>query len=306
MPTPVARFSHVVKAYPAGWRGRAQISALADVSFRVEAGEIFGVLGPNRAGKTTLIKILLSLTHATGGVAERFGRPVADRTTLGAIGYVHESQAFPRYLTAVELLEYYAAMNFENGPSVRRRASELIERFGLADRCHEPIGRFSKGMLQRLALAQSLVNDPQLLVLDEPSEGMDLTARQLLHDTLHEHRSRGRAAILVSHSLSDVERLCDRVAVMRGGQAAFVGTLAALRESAPDQATQSESLLEAALKSIYAGNEAQRSTRTLPNSPRAPVGPAYLPLTLQAPACAALAAPVLAPAAHSPVGEVCV
>ena len=161
-------------------------------------------------------------------------------------------------------------------------------------------------MLQRLALAQSLINDPQLLVLDEPSEGMDLTARRLLHDTLQEHRSLGRTAILVSHSLDDVERLCDRVAVIRDGQAAFVGSLAALRECAPDRAAPAERLLEATLKAIYAGNEVQRSPRTLPDAPRAHAGPAYLPLTLQAPVCGPLT--TLAPqlAAQSAHDEVCI
>ena len=214
MRTPVAIFGDVSKRYPCGWLGRRTIWALRGVRFQIEPGEIFGLLGPNRAGKTTLIKILLTLTHATGGVIQRLGRPVNDRTTLAAVGYVHESQSFPRYLTAAQLLEFYAALNHETGPAVRRRARQLLERCGIADRGCEPIACFSKGMLQRLALAQALMNDPQLLVLDEPSEGMDLVARELLHDTLLEQRRRGRTAILVSHSLADVERLCDRVAVL--------------------------------------------------------------------------------------------
>jgi ABC-2 type transport system ATP-binding protein len=263
MSSAVARFSHVVKTYPAGWLGRSPLTALADVSFAVEPGEIFGILGPNRAGKTTLIKVLLSLTRATHGLAERMGRPVADRTTLGAVGYVHESQAFPRYLTATRLLEYYAALNYENGPWIRRRAGELIERFGLADRCHEPIARFSKGMLQRLALAQALINSPRLLVLDEPSEGMDLLARQLLHETLEEHRARGRAAILVSHSPTDVARLCDRVAVMRGGQAVFVGSLDVLRRSAADVAPEEQ--LEGALKRLYTDDATSPALPVVPH-----------------------------------------
>jgi ABC-2 type transport system ATP-binding protein len=245
MKTPVAAFSRVVKRYPGAWPARRPTWALDDVSFDVRSGEIFGLLGPNRAGKTTLVKLLLSLCHATSGKVERLGRPVEDRATLGAVGYVHESQAFPRYLSAAGLLEFYAALNRETGARVRRRLAELLERFGLADRSREPIASFSKGMLQRLALAQALVNEPRLLVLDEPSEGMDLLARALLHDTLAEQRRLGRAVILVSHSLSDAQRLCDRVAVVRAGRLAYLGTLEALEVSGQGGS------LEAALKTLY-------------------------------------------------------
>ncbi len=190
MSNPVAVFSHVGKIYPASL-GRPALRALRDVNFQIDAGEIFGLLGPNRAGKTTLVKILLSLSRPSSGYVIRLGRPANDRATLGAIGYVHESQAFPRYLNAQSLLEYYAALNFQTGAAVRQRARDLLARFGLVDRSREPIARFSKGMLQRLALAQALMNDPQLLVLDEPSEGMDLTARALLHEVLIEQRRAG-------------------------------------------------------------------------------------------------------------------
>ena len=152
---------------------------------------------------------------------------------------MHESPAFPRYLTAQTLLEYYAALGQVPAALARRRAAELLERFGLADRSREPIGRFSKGMLQRLALAQALINDPELLVLDEPSEGMDLSARRMLAEVLQERKSQGRTAILVSHGLADVERLCDRVAVLRGGRAAFVGPVSELTAPVEPQASGS-------------------------------------------------------------------
>jgi ABC-2 type transport system ATP-binding protein len=126
------------------------------------------------------------------------------------------------------LLEYYGALAFVPGPLARRRGAGLLERFGLADRAREPIRRFSKGMLQRLALAQALVNDPELLVLDEPSEGMDLIARRLLDEVLNERKALGHSAILISHALSEVERCCDRVAVIRAGRAAFVGPVTEL------------------------------------------------------------------------------
>ena len=213
----VAEFDNLTKIYRSSGWPRREVRALNGVTLSVETGEIFGIVGPNRAGKTTLIKVLLSMCRPTAGRVRRLGAPLWDRSTLARVGYVHESQAFPNYLSARQLLEYYGALAFVPGPLARRRGGELLERFGLADRASEPIRRFSKGMLQRLALAQALVNDPELLVLDEPSEGMDLVARRLLDEVLGERKSLGHSAILISHALNEVERRCDRVAVIRGG-----------------------------------------------------------------------------------------
>jgi ABC-2 type transport system ATP-binding protein len=221
------RFEDVTKVYTGGLFRRG-VRALDGVSLSIEAGEVFGMVGPNRAGKTTLVKILLSICRPTSGRIMRLGLHWKDRRTMARIGYVHESQAFPRYLSARALLEFYGALSFQAKPVVRRRAGELLERFGLADRSREPIARFSKGMLQRLALCQSLVNDPELLVLDEPSEGMDLMARRVLDEVIAERKQQGRTAILVSHHLNDVQRLCDRVAVIRSGKVAFLGRVAEL------------------------------------------------------------------------------
>ena len=221
------RFEDVCKTYSAG-PFRAGVRALDGVSLSIDAGEVFGLVGPNRAGKTTLVKILLTICRPTSGRIMRLGRHWKDRRTLSRVGYVHESQAFPRYLTAQSLLQFYGALSLQPAAVVRRRAGELLERFGLADRSREPIARFSKGMLQRLAICQSLVNDPELLVLDEPSEGMDLAARRVLDEVIIERKQQGRTAILVSHHLNNVERLCDRVAVIRGGKVAFAGRVAEL------------------------------------------------------------------------------
>jgi ABC-2 type transport system ATP-binding protein len=244
----VVQFAHVTKLFQPAWGWRPAVRALDDVSFSVDAGEIVGVIGPNRAGKTTLIKILLSICHPTSGEVRRFGIPGRRRGTLARVGYIHESQAFPRYLTALQLLNYYGALSLTPARELRSRAIALLERVGLAERSHEPISRFSKGMLQRLALAQSLINDPELLVLDEPSEGMDLRARRLLSDILAERRRAGRAAILVSHALADVERLCDRVAVLRQGRLAYLGPVGGLIAS-PTQA--GDATFEASLEPFY-------------------------------------------------------
>ncbi len=254
------RFQDVTKVYPGLWRRGVQ--ALDGVSLSIETGEVFGLIGPNRAGKTTLVKILLSICRPTSGRIMRLGLHWQDRRTLARVGYVHESQAFPRYLTARKLLEYYGALSFQPAATIRRRAGELLERFGLADRAREPIARFSKGMLQRLALAQSLVNDPELLVLDEPSEGMDLAARRVLHDLIKERQEQGKTAILISHHLDDVERLCDRVAVLRGGRVAYIGGVreligaraGKLLGNGPENDSESaDGDLEDALEPLYAG-----------------------------------------------------
>jgi ABC-2 type transport system ATP-binding protein len=238
----VVQFEDVTKDYPRGLLGWSSLQAVARVSFGVSPGEVFGLLGPNRAGKTTLVKMLLSLCRPTAGRVLRFGRPAAERATLARVGYVHENQAFPRYLTAAGLLSYYGALALAPYEEVRQRVPVLLERVGLADRGREPIARFSKGMVQRLALAQALVNDPELLVLDEPSEGLDLTGRLLVREVVLEQRRRDRAVLLVSHVLTEVEKLCDRVAVMVAGRLVHLGSLAELMRDRP---------LETALQALY-------------------------------------------------------
>lgn len=223
-----AEFDDLGKIYRTGLLGREARLAVEHVTLRIAAGEVFGLLGPNRAGKTTLVKILLSLCRPTSGRAMRFGSPVSDRHTLGKVGYVHENPAFPRYLTAPALLEYFGALALLPEPLVRRRAGELLQRVGLADRGKEPIATFSKGMVQRLALAQALINEPELLVLDEPSEGLDLAGRQLVREVIAERRGRGFTVLLVTHVLGEIEQVCDRLGVLVGGRLVFTGTPAEL------------------------------------------------------------------------------
>jgi ABC-2 type transport system ATP-binding protein len=244
----VAEFDQVCKVYAAPVPWRQGLQAVQGVSFRVEPGEVFGLLGPNRAGKTTLIKMLLTLCQPTAGRVLRLGRPGSDRATLGRIGYVHENQAFPRYLTAAALLEYYGALTLLPQTQVRARIPGLLEQVGLADRSREPIARFSKGMVQRLALAQALVNEPDLLVLDEPTEGLDLSGRRLLREVADAQRKQGRSVLLVSHVLAEVEHVCDRVAVVVGGRLAHLGRLADLTR---DPTTGTARPLEQALQELY-------------------------------------------------------
>lgn len=228
MTAPAAVFEHVTKDYQTGPLGLSRRRALTDVSLTIPSGQVYGLLGPNRAGKTTLVKILLTLCRANSGSVTRLGAPVGDRRTLARVGYVHENHSFPRYLTPTALLEYYGALSLAPYEQVRQRVPALLERVGLADRAGDPIRTFSKGMTQRLGIAQALINRPELLVLDEPNEGLDLEGRKLMMGIIREQRDRGGTVILVSHVLPEVEMLCDRVAVLVAGRLAFEGTVSEL------------------------------------------------------------------------------
>ncbi|HEY1191128.1 MAG TPA: ABC transporter ATP-binding protein [Gemmata sp.] len=246
--TAAAVFDQVVKTYPTGLLSRGGVPALRGVSLTVPAGQVFGLLGPNRAGKTTLVKLLLSLVHPTAGTVTRLGAPLGDRSTLGRIGYMHENHAFPRYLSASELLEFYGGLSDVPTSALSGRVTALIARVGLADRQSEPISRFSKGMVQRLGLAQALLNDPDLLILDEPTEGLDLFGRQLLRAVVRERKAAGKTVLLVSHVLPEVQELCDSVAVLVAGKVAFTGALSELLRAPQSGAPQG---LESALQRLY-------------------------------------------------------
>lgn len=247
--TAAADFVNVSKTYTDRLFRRRTVEAVRDVSLRIHTGEVFGLVGPNRAGKTTLVKLLLSLCRPTAGTVTRLGKPASDRSTLAQIGYVHENHAFPRYLSAAGLLEYYGALSLLPYELLQERIPRLLERFGLADRSREPIARFSKGMLQRLGMAQALINSPKLLVLDEPTEGLDLAGRQLMRDVVREVRAGGGTVLLVTHVLAEVEQLCDRVAVVVNGGVVHVGPVAELVQ---DPAGDKAKSLERVLKELYA------------------------------------------------------
>lgn len=257
MSTPAFQLDQISKTYPGGWVDRTPRPALRGVSLRVERGEVFGLVGPNRAGKTTLLKVLLCLAKPTAGTGTRLGKPLGDRSTLARVGYVHESHAFPGYLSASAALEFYGALSLLPEAEVRARVPRLLDMVRLADRARESIRRFSKGMLQRLAVAQALVNNPDLLVLDEPSEGLDLEGRRILREVIAERRRYGGAVLLVSHALAEVETLCDRVGVLVAGKLVRCGSVAeinatpaATSQPATAQAAVAPTL-EAALGRIY-------------------------------------------------------
>jgi ABC-2 type transport system ATP-binding protein len=247
-------FDQVAKTYRTGPLGRGEgVVALRGVSLAVPEGSAFGLLGPNRAGKTTLVKLLLSLAAPTAGTITRFGAPLSDRRTLARVGYMHENHAFPRYLSAQELLEFYGGLSGVPSDRIKAKVDQLLERVGLADRRREPIARYSKGMVQRLGLAQALVNDPDLLILDEPTEGLDLAGRQLMRDVVAEFRAAKKTVLLVSHVLPEVEALCDTLAVIVAGKVVHSGPMAALLR---DPRSGEKRSLENALRSLYEKGQA--------------------------------------------------
>lgn len=249
---PCVEFENVSKNYRHGLLGRRTVRALDCVSLQIASGEIFGLVGPNRAGKTTLVKLLLSICRPSQGRVVRLARDARDRSTLARVGYVHERPSFPQYLTAEGLLFDFGTLSLVPKPELMKRIGPLLNRVGLADRGPMPIYQYSKGMQQRLALAQALINQPDLLVLDEPTEGMDIGARQLTRDVVREHQASGGTTILISHALGEVAQLCDRVGVLNAGRLVHCGPVADLLckdESLADK--QEARRLEEALIPLY-------------------------------------------------------
>lgn len=207
---------------------RRRIPAVRDVSFSVRPGEIFGLLGPNGAGKTTTIKMLLGLVRPDAGTARIFGVEVPRPGSRARLGFLPENPYFYDHLSPRELLDYYGGLMGMDADRRRRRGDELLERFGIADLAGRAIRRLSKGQVQRVGMIQTLLSDPDLLVLDEPLSGLDPIGRKEFRDVLLERRRAGAAVLFSSHILPDVEMVADRVAIMNAGVVASEGALSDL------------------------------------------------------------------------------
>jgi ABC-2 type transport system ATP-binding protein len=226
----VISIDSLTKTYRAGLIGGRSIAALRQVSLSVKRGEIFGLLGPNGAGKTTLIKILLGVIRGGGGSARVLGFPAGSIAARRRVGYLPESLRIDRHHTARSALRFYGGMSGLAGATIASRSDELLRLVGLENRDRESVRRFSKGMYQRLGLAQALLHDPDLLILDEPTDGLDPVGRSEVRRLLVEMRARGKTIFLNSHILQEVELVCDRVAVMAAGQVRGIGTIDELTE----------------------------------------------------------------------------
>lgn len=209
---------------------KGRVHALRGVDLTVHPGEVFGLLGPNGAGKSTLVKILMTVISPTRCNGTVLGKPVGDRATLSRIGYLPEHHRFPPYLKGRQVLEYFAAMSGVNRRERTRRSAELLELVGMSDWSEKKIGGYSKGMRQRIGIAQSLMNNPDLVLLDEPTDGVDPVGRREIRQILAHLKDEGRAVFLNSHLLSEIEMVCDRVAIMVQGKVLKQGTIGELTE----------------------------------------------------------------------------
>ena len=257
--TPAVEIDGLTKDYEVGFVRKRKVRALDGLSLSVGRGEIFGFLGANGAGKTTTLKLLMRLMYPTSGGARILGRDIADTAMHADIGYLPEHPYFYDYLTARELLEYCAELFGYRPAERRRRAADLLARVRLDEKSWDKqLRKFSKGMLQRVGLAQALVNDPAVVFLDEPMSGLDPVGRREVRDLIASLRATGTTVFLCSHILSDVEVLCDRAAVLRRGRLAHIGRLEELRAAGGERpmevvvSSEDASRLEAALAPLAA------------------------------------------------------
>ncbi|MFQ5602631.1 MAG: ABC transporter ATP-binding protein [bacterium] len=204
---------------------RGKITALNEVTLQVERGIIFGLLGPNGAGKTTLIKILLGALFPTSGTAKLLEKPLNDIKVKEKIGYLPENHRYPDFLKGGEILDYYAKLSGLDGRQVAANKARLLDMVNMSEWANTKLKKYSKGMLQRLSLAQAMMNDPDILFLDEPTDGVDPFGRKKIRDILCHLKDQGKTIFLNSHLLSEVEMICDNVAILDKGQLIRVGTV---------------------------------------------------------------------------------
>jgi ABC-2 type transport system ATP-binding protein len=240
------------KTYHVGfWRKRPKC-ALRPLDLSVDEGEIFGFLGPNGAGKTTTLKLLMGLVFPTAGTARILGMEINDPRMKAQIGFLPEQPYFYDYLTANELLEYYAQLSGVPAAERRRKTSEVLSRVGLQESGGIQLRKFSKGMLQRVGIAQAILHEPKVLFFDEPMSGLDPMGRREVRDLMEELKQQGKTIFFSTHILSDAESLCDRVAIIHLGELRGVGAVADLTSS-----------VEGKVEIVWHGNSAPASLKSL-------------------------------------------
>ena len=226
---PIIEISNLTKDYEKGFLKKRKIRALDDLSLSVESGQIFGFLGGNGAGKTTTIKLLMGLIFPTSGSAKILGKSISDIRMHSKIGYCPENPYFYDYLKAGELMNYFGELFGLDSDQRKKKTEELLSRVGLEKRdWNRQLRKFSKGMLQRVGIAQSLINDPEVVFYDEPMSGLDPVGRREIRELITELRENGTTVFMSSHILSDIEALCDNVAILRAGRLVATGSLSQL------------------------------------------------------------------------------
>jgi ABC-2 type transport system ATP-binding protein len=218
------------KTFRQWWR-KDRVAALKNVSLSVEPGTIFGLLGANGAGKTTLIKIALTIAHADAGRVQLLGQSLGDRSILKRIGYLPENPRFPSHLTASQVLRLYGSLSGADTKRVHANSMKWLERLGLIEVHDRRVSKFSKGMNERLAFAQALVHDPDLIFLDEPTDGLDPLGRKEVRQICRELADAGKTVFINSHILAEIELICDRIALMKAGEVIEQGTVSELTSS---------------------------------------------------------------------------
>lgn len=239
----------LTKIFP-DWWGRAKVIAVEDLNLQVKQNEVYGLLGPNGSGKTTTLKMLLSLLHPTKGKAFVLGANSSDTKISARIGYLPEDSYLYKYLTARETLDFYGRI-FSLPSRVRKeRIDALLEMVGLTGMANRAVGTYSKGMARRIGLAQALINDPDVLILDEPTSGMDPIGTRQMKDLFIELAKRGKTILLCSHLLADVEDVCDRIGILYGGRMQVEGTVASLLQSKKGKLIRTGGISEKAIEKI--------------------------------------------------------
>lgn len=224
MPDPAISIRNLTKVYPIPFK-RERVTAVQDLTLSVEPGQVYGLLGPNGSGKSTTMKILLGLVSPTSGTTQIFGRDSAQVASHEEVGFLPENPYFYKFLTGEETLCFFGRLCGLRGKALRDRARELLKLVGLEDAADRRLGGFSKGMLQRIGLAQALVQEPKLLVLDEPTAGVDPAGSRDIRDLILEFKSRGITILLCSHLLGQVQEVCDRVGILHKGRLVCEGEL---------------------------------------------------------------------------------
>jgi ABC-2 type transport system ATP-binding protein len=273
MSTPAVQIDNLTKIFPVPLR-RQRVTAVRNLSFEVRPGEVYGLLGPNGSGKSTTLKILLGLVTPNQGRAMIFGQDSRDYHSRQDVGFLPENPYFYKFLTAAETLRFYGKVCGMGGNPLNKRIDELIHLVGLEDARDRRIGGFSKGMLQRIGLAQALIQDPRLVVLDEPTAGVDPAGSHQIRDLILDLKKRGKTVLLTSHLLEQVQEICDRVGIMARGEMIREGALADLvsvknqtefviENATPEIRSQIEHLLQNSSAKLLSASQPQRSLESV-------------------------------------------